>query len=108
MHPAQVAEYAVASAIVERRENNNPDVKKIRIVCGVHRAAEIVHQVTSGEQNPPYAGETFKINLPFKTTFVSAPRPQIISCSMGPQMFRIDVRHVFARQGPIWPCALNA
>jgi len=83
---------AMAIAIVERGENNNLDFKKMRIVRGVREAAEIVYRVTSGEQHPPYAGEIFKINQPYKTTFISAPRPQIISCSMGPQMLRMGAR----------------
>jgi 5,10-methylenetetrahydromethanopterin reductase len=68
------------------------DFNKMRIVRGVREAAEIIYRVTSGGFWPAYKGEIFTINRPFNTTFVSAPRPQIIACSMGPQMLRMGGR----------------
>ena len=69
------------------------DFSKMRIVRGVREAAEIIYRVTSGGYWPAYEGEIFKINRPFNTTFISSvPRPQIIACSMGPQMLRMGGR----------------
>jgi alkanesulfonate monooxygenase SsuD/methylene tetrahydromethanopterin reductase-like flavin-dependent oxidoreductase (luciferase family) len=83
---------ALALAIRDSRNEINLDFKKMRIVRGVREAAEIIYQVTSGDFYPPYQGEIFRVNQPFKTTFLNAPRPQIISCSMGPQMLRMGGR----------------
>jgi 5,10-methylenetetrahydromethanopterin reductase len=83
---------AIAIAIVDVGKEHHLDFKKMRIVRGVREAAEIVYKVTSGERHPPYQGEIFKVNQPFKTNFITAPRPQIIACSMGPQMLRMGAR----------------
>jgi 5,10-methylenetetrahydromethanopterin reductase len=83
---------AMAIAIVHIDEDHHLDFKKMRIVRGVREAAEIVYQVTSGESHPAYDGEIFRVNQRFRTSFVTAPRPQIISCSMGPQMLRMGGR----------------
>jgi 5,10-methylenetetrahydromethanopterin reductase len=68
------------------------DFGKMRIVRGVREAAEIIYRITSGGFWPAYKGEVFTVNRPFNTTFVKAPRPQIITCSMGPQMLRMGGR----------------
>jgi alkanesulfonate monooxygenase SsuD/methylene tetrahydromethanopterin reductase-like flavin-dependent oxidoreductase (luciferase family) len=69
------------------------DFTKMRIVRGVREAAEIIYRITSGGYWPAYEGEIFTLNRPFNTTFISSvPRPQIISCSMGPQMLRMGGR----------------
>jgi alkanesulfonate monooxygenase SsuD/methylene tetrahydromethanopterin reductase-like flavin-dependent oxidoreductase (luciferase family) len=69
------------------------DFTKMRIVRGVREAAEIIYRITSGGYWPAYKGDIFTINRPFNTTFLSSvPRPQIISCSMGPQMLRMGGR----------------
>jgi alkanesulfonate monooxygenase SsuD/methylene tetrahydromethanopterin reductase-like flavin-dependent oxidoreductase (luciferase family) len=69
------------------------DFTKMRIVRGVREAAEIIYRITSGGYWPAYEGEVFTLNRPFNTTFISSlPRPQIISCSMGPQMLRMGGR----------------
>ena len=72
--------------------NASLDFSKMRIVRGVREAAEIIYRVTSGGFWPAYAGEIFTINRPFNTTFVKAPRPLILTCSMGPQMLRMGGR----------------
>jgi len=83
-----------AMALVIRNDNSEGslDFTKMRIVRGVREAAEIIYRITSGGFWPAYEGEIFTINRPFNTTFVKAPRPQIISCSMGPQMLRMGGR----------------
>ena len=69
------------------------DFTRMRIVRGVRESAEIIYRITSGGFWPAYKGEIFTINRPFNTTFLSAvPRPQIIACSMGPQMLRMGAR----------------
>ena len=83
---------AMAIAIIDIGAEHHLDFKKMRIVRGVREAAEIIYKVTSGERHPPYHGEVFKVNQPFKTNFITAPRPQIIACSMGPQMLRMGAR----------------
>jgi 5,10-methylenetetrahydromethanopterin reductase len=83
---------AMALVIQPVADDIHLDFKKMRIVRGVREAAEIVYQVTSGEYFPAYKGEVFEINRPFKTTFLKAPRPKIITCSMGPQMLRMGAR----------------
>ncbi|MEJ2138699.1 MAG: LLM class flavin-dependent oxidoreductase [Gammaproteobacteria bacterium] len=110
MHPLKIA-YALASlnelsggraqiglggggamALAIRDESANLDFKKMRIVRGVREAAEIIYRVTSGDYWPAYKGEIFSLSRPFKTTFIKAPRPQIIACSMGPQMLQMGAR----------------
>jgi alkanesulfonate monooxygenase SsuD/methylene tetrahydromethanopterin reductase-like flavin-dependent oxidoreductase (luciferase family) len=80
--------------VVIRNENasGSLDFTKMRMVRGVREAAEIIYRITSGGYWPAYEGEIFTLNRPFNTTFVKAPRPQIISCSMGPQMLRMGGR----------------
>ena len=68
------------------------DFGRMRIVRGVREAAEIIYRITRGGFWPAYPGEVFTINRPFNTTFVKAPRPLIIACSMGPQMLRMGGR----------------
>lgn len=68
------------------------DFTKMRIVRGVREAAEIIYRITSGGYWPAYKGEVFTINRPFNTSFVKAPRPKILTCSMGPQMLRMGGR----------------
>lgn len=74
------------------RNESNLDFRQMRIVRGVCEAAEIIYQVTSGDFWPAYQGEVFSMSRPFKTTFMKAPRPQIHTCSMGPQMLRMGGR----------------
>jgi 5,10-methylenetetrahydromethanopterin reductase len=83
---------AMALVIRDEAAETSLDFTKMRIVRGVREAAEIIYRVTSGGYWPAYKGEIFKINRPFNTTFVKAPRPLIISCSMGPQMLRMGAR----------------
>jgi len=83
---------AMAIAIVDKGDDRNLDFKKMRIVRGVREAAEIIYKVTSGQPHLPYKGEVFRVNQRFRTSFIKAPRPQIISCSMGPQMLRMGAR----------------
>jgi len=83
---------AMALAIVNIDDEHHLDFKKMRIVRGVREAAEIIYRVTSGESQRPYDGEVFRLNQRIKTNFITQPRPQIISCSMGPQMLRMGAR----------------
>ncbi|HJP04587.1 MAG: hypothetical protein CL799_03060 [Chromatiales bacterium] len=83
---------AIAAAIANVDDGVHLDFKKMRIVRGVREGAEIIYRVTSGDYFPPYRGEVFQFNRPVKTTFLKASRPQIISCSMGPQMLRMGGR----------------
>ncbi|MGI9308871.1 MAG: LLM class flavin-dependent oxidoreductase [Gammaproteobacteria bacterium] len=83
---------AMALAIVNIDDEHHLDFKKMRIVRGVREAAEIIYRVTSGEAQQPYDGEVFRLNQRIKTHFITQPRPQIIACSMGPQMLRMGAR----------------
>jgi len=84
---------AMALWIRNEAANANLDFGKMRIVRGVREAAEIIYRITSGGFWPAYAGKIFCVNRPFNTTFISdVPRPQIITCSMGPQMLRMGGR----------------
>jgi 5,10-methylenetetrahydromethanopterin reductase len=83
---------ALALSIVDVTDDHHLDFKKMRMVRGVREAAEIIYQMTSGEYHQGYAGEVFHLNQPFKLTFTKAPRPQIFTCSMGPQMLRMGGR----------------
>lgn len=74
------------------QEGASLNFTKMRIVRGVREAAEIIYRVTSGGYWPAYNGEVFCINRPFRTTVFKAPRPQIHTCSMGPQMLRMGAR----------------
>ena len=81
-----------AMALAIRDGSVNLDFKKMRIVRGVREAAEIIYRVTSGDYWPAYEGEIFSLSRPVKSTFLTATRPQIIACSMGPQMLRMGAR----------------
>jgi 5,10-methylenetetrahydromethanopterin reductase len=83
---------AIALVMRDKTDGVNLDFKKMRIVRGVREAAEIIYRVTAGGYWPAYDGEVFRINRPFNTTFVTAARPKIIACSMGPQMLRMGGR----------------
>ena len=82
---------AIALSIVDS-ESHHLDFKKMRIVRGVREAAEIIYNVASGEFHRGYQGEVFKLKQPFRTSFAKSPRPQIFTCSMGPQMLRMGAR----------------
>jgi len=82
---------AIALSIVDS-ESHHLDFKKMRIVRGVREAAEIIYQVASGEFHRGYQGEVFSLKQPFRTSFAKSPRPQIFTCSMGPQMLRMGAR----------------
>jgi alkanesulfonate monooxygenase SsuD/methylene tetrahydromethanopterin reductase-like flavin-dependent oxidoreductase (luciferase family) len=82
---------AMALSIVDS-DSHHLDFKKMRIVRGVREAAEIIYQISSGEFHKGYDGEVFRLKQPFKTTFTESPRPQIFTCSMGPQMLRMGAR----------------
>ena len=83
---------AMALAIVERGADFHLDFKGMRIVRGVREAAEIIYLMSTGGFHRGYDGEVFSLRQPFQVTFNSAPRPQIIACSMGPQMLRMGAR----------------
>ncbi|MEC9376408.1 MAG: LLM class flavin-dependent oxidoreductase [Pseudomonadota bacterium] len=83
---------AMALAMQKNEDFIKLDFKKMRIVRGVREAAEIIYRATSGDFFPPYLGEIFQLNLPIQTTYLKSPRPQIIACSMGPQMLRMGGR----------------
>jgi len=82
---------AMALAIVDS-QSHHLDFKKMRIVRGVREAAEIIYLIASGDFHRGYDGEVFKLKQPFRTTFTESPRPQIFTCSMGPQMLRMGAR----------------
>lgn len=81
----------MALAIVDS-DSHHLDFKKMRIVRGVREAAEIISLIASGEFHQGYDGEVFKLKQTFKTSFTTAPRPQVFTCSMGPQMLRMGAR----------------
>jgi alkanesulfonate monooxygenase SsuD/methylene tetrahydromethanopterin reductase-like flavin-dependent oxidoreductase (luciferase family) len=83
---------AMALATVNRPPGESLDFKSMRIVRGVREAAEIIYLVSSGEFHRGYEGEVFSVNQPFKMNFMQSPRPQIFTCSMGPQMLRMGGR----------------
>ena len=83
---------AMALATVERPRGQNLDFKRMRIVRGVREAAEIIYLMSTGGFHRGYDGEVFSVSQPFQLTFNQAPRPQIIACSMGPQMLRMGAR----------------
>jgi len=83
---------AMALSFVELTGDHHLDFKQMRIVRGVREAAEIIYKIASGDYYKGYAGEVFHLNQPFRMTFAKAPRPQIITCSMGPQMLRMGAR----------------
>lgn len=83
---------AIALLLRGREHGMKLDFSQMRIVRAVREAAEIIYRVTSGEYWPAYHGEIFTLNRPFKSAFLKAPRPQIIACSMGPQMLRMGGR----------------
>ena len=83
---------AMALATTIRPAGDSLDFKKMRIVRGVREAAEIILMMASGEFHQGYDGEVFCVNSPFKLSFMKAPRPQIFTCSMGPQMLRMGGR----------------
>ncbi len=83
---------AVAWAIGDSSGNGYLDFKKMRIVRGVREAAEIVYRMATGEANRGYKGELFNVVRPFHLKHVEAPRAQIFTCSMGPQMLRMGSR----------------
>jgi 5,10-methylenetetrahydromethanopterin reductase len=78
---------AVALSIVD-----DLDFKKLRIVRGVREAAEIVYLISSGQFYMGYDGEVFKLTQRGQMNYAKAPRPQIFTCSMGPQMIRMGAR----------------
>ena len=82
---------AIAVSIVNSK-SHHLDFKQMRVVRGVREAAEIIYRYSSGEAQRGYAGEVFSVKQPFKCMSVTAPRPKIITCSMGPQMLRMGAR----------------
>jgi 5,10-methylenetetrahydromethanopterin reductase len=99
---------ALALSIVDVTDDHHLDFKKMRMVRGVREAAEIIYQMTSGEYHQGYAGEVFHLNQPFKLTFTKASRPQIFTCSMGPQMLRMGGRVADGLQiGDVTPARID-
>ena len=83
---------AMALATTPHRDSDSLEFKKMRIVRGVREAAEIIMSMSSGEFHKGYQGEVFSVSSPFKLDFMAWPRPQIFTCSMGPQMLRMGGR----------------
>lgn len=83
---------AIALATTVRPDGGSLDFKNMRIVRGVREAAEIIRAMASGDFHPGYTGEVFSVQSPFKLDFMRAARPQIFTCSMGPQMLRMGAR----------------
>ncbi len=83
---------AMALATTERPEGASLDFGSMRIVRGVREATEIILMMASGEFHQGYRGEVFSVNSPFKLDFMQHPRPQVFTCSMGPQMLRMGGR----------------
>lgn len=83
---------AVALSIGDGASGGSLDFKKMRIVRGVREAAEIIYRMASGQPNRGYKGEIFRVTRPFHLKHVKAPRAQIFTCSMGPQMLRMGGR----------------
>jgi 5,10-methylenetetrahydromethanopterin reductase len=83
---------AMALATTVRPAGESLNFKNMRIVRGVREAAEIIFLMCSGEFHQGYQGEVFSVGSPFKVDFMKSPRPQIFTCSMGPQMLRMGGR----------------
>jgi 5,10-methylenetetrahydromethanopterin reductase len=83
---------AMALATTDHAQGQSLDFSKMRIVRGVREAAEIIYRMSSGEFHWGYEGKVFKVRQPFKMAYMKAPRPRIITCSMGPQMLRMGGR----------------
>ena len=83
---------AMALATTERAAGTNLDFRRMRIVRGVREAAEIIYRMSTGKFHWGYEGEVFSVRQPFRMKNVKAPRPRIITCSMGPQMLRMGGR----------------
>ena len=83
---------AMALATTDRAQDASLDFKGMRIVRGVREAAEIIYRMSTGDFHRGYAGEVFSVRQPFRLGYVKAPRPRIITCSMGPQMLRMGAR----------------
>jgi len=83
---------AVALSIGDGATDGSLDFRRMRIVRGVREAAEIIYRMASGKPNRGYKGELFNVTRPFHLKHVSAPRAQIFTCSMGPQMLRMGGR----------------
>ena len=83
---------AIALATTSRPAGASLDFKNMRIVRGVREAAEIIFAMASGEFHQGYQGEVFSVQSPFKLDFMQASRPQVFTCSMGPQMLRMGGR----------------
>lgn len=83
---------AMALATTNRDRDENLDFKGLRIVRGVREAAEIIYRMSTGRFYRGYDGEVFSVRQPFRMGIVKAPRPRIITCSMGPQMLRMGGR----------------
>lgn len=83
---------AMALATTDRAKGESLDFRRMRIVRGVREAAEIIYRMSTGEFHWGYEGEVFSVRQPFKMGYMKAPRPRIITCSMGPQMLRMGAR----------------
>ncbi len=83
---------AMALATTDHARGASLDFGRMRIVRGVREAAEIIWRMSSGAFHWGYEGEVFSVRQPFKMAFMKAPRPRIITCSMGPQMLRMGAR----------------
>jgi len=83
---------AMALATTDHGQGASLDFGKMRIVRGVREAAEIIWRYSSGKAFRGYRGEVFRVRQPFRMSYMKAPRPKIITCSMGPQMLRMGGR----------------
>jgi 5,10-methylenetetrahydromethanopterin reductase len=83
---------AMALATTDHAMGTSLDFSRMRIVRGVREAAEIIWRMSSGKFYWGYEGEVFSVRQPFKVSYPTAPRPKIITCSMGPQMLRMGAR----------------
>jgi alkanesulfonate monooxygenase SsuD/methylene tetrahydromethanopterin reductase-like flavin-dependent oxidoreductase (luciferase family) len=82
----------MALATTEHEQGVSLDFAKMRIVRGVRETAEIIWRMSSGKFHWGYRGEVFSVRQPFRIDYATAPRPHIITCSMGPQMLRMGAR----------------
>lgn len=66
--------------------------KAQRLVRTVREATELVKAVTSGNFVMGYQGEIFKLARPLKSTWATAPKPKVFTCSTGPRMLEMAGR----------------
>ena len=66
--------------------------KKLRMVRAVREAVEIVQAMASGEFHRGYQGEIYKVDLPFKNSWTTAPPAQVFTASTREQMLEMAGR----------------